>query len=89
MSFSFSQQQFSPIITPGNEPYLHHVLVYICDGLDGVDITVEGPCSSADQRIQRCLSELLVGAWAVGGEVSAHFFHLYQMITNTSTVFIR
>ena len=71
--FSPSSQQFSPIISPGNAPYVHHLLVYVCDSLDGVDLSNQGPCDSGDRRIRLCLNELLIGAWAVGGDVRGLF----------------
>ena len=61
------------MISQGSEPYVHHLLVYLCDGLDGVNLSNEGPCDSADRRIRQCLSELLIGAWAVGGDVRRPF----------------
>ena len=70
MKFSDMCTQFAPVISPGSEPYVHHLLIYACDGLDGIDLTTgQGACHTLDQRIRRCLNGLLIGAWAVGGEV--------------------
>ena len=70
MKFFYVCMQFAPIISPGSEPYVHHLLIYVCDGLDGLDLTTEqGACDTLDQRIRSCVGGLLVGAWAVGGEV--------------------
>ena len=50
---------------------MHHLLIYVCDGLDGLDLTAEqGACHTLDQRIRRCVGGILIGAWAVGGEVN-------------------
>ena len=50
---------------------MHHLLIYVCDGLDGLDLTTEqGACHTLDQRIRRCVGGILIGAWAVGGEVN-------------------
>ena len=50
---------------------MHHLVVYVCDGLDGLDLEAEqGPCNSINSTIRSCLTGLLIGAWAVGGEVS-------------------
>lgn len=68
-------QQFSPKITPGNEEYVHHMLIYICDGLDNVNLGQGGPCNSVDRRIRNCRVDQ-IGAWAVGGEVSGQSLDL-------------
>ena len=62
------------MITPGNEKYVHHLLVYLCDGLDGVELDEGGPCATVDPRIQQCLTRTLIGAWAVGGEVTIFIY---------------
>ena len=63
--------QFTPSISSGNEVHVHHLLIYVCDGLDGLDLQAEqGPCNSINSTIQSCLGGLLIGGWAVGGEVS-------------------
>ena len=47
------------------------MLVYLCDGLQDSDLDVGGNCDSdISSRIQYCLSQLLIGAWAIGGSVS-------------------
>ena len=63
--------QFAPVISPGSEPHVHHLLIYVCDGLDGLDLTTEqGACHTLNSRIQRCVGGILIGGWAVGGEVN-------------------
>ena len=62
--------QFSPDISSGSEPYVHHILVYICDGLQEEDLGKGGDCdTSISERVGRCLGSLLIAAWAVGGSV--------------------
>lgn len=48
--------------------------MFICNGLDDVELGDGGPCGSVDRRIQQCLSGALLGGWAVGGEVICHKF---------------
>ena len=64
--------QFAPVISPGNEPHVHHLLIYVCDGLDGLDLTTEqGACHTVDWRIRQCtFGGVLIAGWAVGGEVN-------------------
>ena len=59
---------------------MHHLLIYVCDGLDELDLEAEqGPCysPSTDNRIRNCLGGNLIGGWAVGGEVSEYCQRIY------------
>ena len=63
--------QTSPLITPHTRSFVHHMLIYFCPyALDPSLVGVGGPCSEVHQNITGCLNGLLIGAWAVGGEVS-------------------
>ena len=47
------------------------MVIYLCPHpLDASLVGVGGPCFDVHQNIAGCLGGLLVGAWAVGGEVS-------------------
>ncbi len=63
--------QFSPELTTHERPYVHHVLVYLCAAplADG-EVGVSMPCEELPDNAAACRSGLLVGAWAIGGEVS-------------------
>lgn len=62
--------QVSPSITSGSELYVHHILVYICNGLDESDTGQGGNCDSdISNQMRSCLSQTLIAAWAVGGSV--------------------
>ena len=50
------------------------MLVYICDGLEDSDLGPGGECRNQSDAINRCLGELLIGTWAVGGTVSGIIF---------------
>ena len=72
--------QFVPSISPGNEAYVQHFLIFVCDGLEGLDLEAEqGPCfsPSTDIRIRSCLGRNLIGGWALGGEVSEYCQRIY------------
>ena len=47
--------------------YIHHLIIYSCDILDGVNLTQGAACSSIDRRVSACRAGPLVGAWAIGG----------------------
>ena len=46
------------------------MLVYLCNELNTTD--PDGPCHTVSESLSNCLSGILIGAWAVGGEVSVH-----------------
>ena len=63
--------QVSPTITPNMRDYVHHMLVYLCPApLDPADVGESTPCHNISDALSNCFSGLLIGAWAVGGEVS-------------------
>ena len=59
--------QFSPLITASNKAYVHHMLVYMCDGLQESDLGPGGECSDINNG---CFTEFLIAAWTIGGSVS-------------------
>ena len=59
-----------PIIQPGNEGLVHHIIVYGCYG--DVDLSELGRghlCGSASMPTVSACTALMLG-WAIGGEVS-------------------
>ena len=60
------------------------MLVHICDGLEDSDLGPGGECDDQSDAINRCLGELLIGTWAVGGTVSVIIF--WFNIRNTTSV---
>lgn len=63
--------QFAPNIRRGNEAFVHHILLYECDGnFNETDFDQGVNCfSSANMPYFKCRESTLVGAWAVGGNV--------------------
>ena len=64
--------QVEPYIQKGNEGFVHHYVIYECDGNftendfnEGVDCHTR-----ANMPYRRCQQADLIAAWAVGGEVS-------------------
>ena len=47
------------------------MLVYLCPApLDPADVGESAPCHNISDALGNCFSGLLIGGWAVGGEVS-------------------
>ena len=65
--------QYSPFITPGNEAYVHHILIYECGGLTNASVGESGVCGDeVSNTVSECRSGTLVAGWAVGGTVYLH-----------------
>ena len=70
-SISSSLLQYSPLIDNENFAYVHHMLVYICAGLNETQVNDSAPCyGGVGERLSECLAGEVIGGWAVGGEVS-------------------
>jgi Copper type II ascorbate-dependent monooxygenase, N-terminal domain len=71
-SVPFVRFQYEPIIQPGNEPFVHHILVYHCPMDMSAFVDKEEACFSKDNSqfspMYACTTRYLAG-WAVGGEV--------------------
>ncbi|XP_076032752.1 MOXD1 homolog 2-like [Oratosquilla oratoria] len=68
--------RYEPVFSPGNEGYLHHIIVYECSGVDA-DLEVafeELSSTSGHQCYQSSMSPLIytcnhvIVAWAIGSE---------------------
>ena len=64
--------QVEPIIQKGNEGFVHHFLLYECDGnFVDKDFDQGVDCYNlANMPYAKCRDASVVAAWAVGGEVS-------------------
>ncbi|KAK3703833.1 hypothetical protein QZH41_012443 [Actinostola sp. cb2023] len=64
--------KISPLISPGNEGLVHHILVYECrDDLPPSNLTHEGNCLSPNMpdSLVKCSGRSTMVAWALGGSV--------------------
>ena len=64
---------------------MHHLLVYGCaQDLSASKVDTRSPCdinvNEASNATRACLGGTIIGAWAVGGEVSTHAD--YQVFLN-------
>ena len=63
-------QKISPVITHHVRDFVHHILIYVCTTpLNESSLSESGPCDTQPSDIQNCQSGLIIGGWAVGGEV--------------------
>lgn len=58
--------QYEPVITPGNELNIHHILLYRCKGINSSYDGVQGNCYERDRPLPQCFN--LVVAWVIGGQ---------------------
>lgn len=50
---------------------MHHVIVYLCrDVLSEADVGLSQECDKLPASNRDCQLEIVLGGWAVGGEVS-------------------
>ena len=60
-------------MTEGNEAHVHHLLVYLCSGINDTHVGNGGDCDGdVGNEIRECSQGTVVAAWAVGGEVSSN-----------------
>ena len=62
--------QFGPVLTEGNEAYVHHLLIYQCNGLIDTHVGNSGECHEMAGEIQACRGGIIVALWVTGLEVS-------------------
>ena len=69
----FLSLQFTPVISPQSAKHVHHMLIFLCEGMNLTghsDVGVEKQCDHISEEVRPCrLSKVLAG-WAVGGSVS-------------------
>ncbi|KAK3701369.1 hypothetical protein QZH41_008747 [Actinostola sp. cb2023] len=67
--------KIAPIVSPGNEGLVHHILIYGCsDDFPLSNLSAEGVCNSPNMpgSFGACAGQSVVAAWAIGG--SSFFF---------------
>jgi hypothetical protein len=63
--------KFGPLVTQGNEAYVHHLVVTLCTGVNESHVGNGGDCGSEEIafEVKNCRSGTALAAWAVGGEL--------------------
>ncbi|XP_064398231.1 DBH-like monooxygenase protein 1 homolog [Halichondria panicea] len=62
--------KISPVITPGNELHVHHILIYECENLNATHVGFSAPCNGGGPTgimVSQCRQGTLIVGWAVGG----------------------
>ena len=55
-------------MTEGNEAHVHHLLIYVCEGVNETHLGNGGDCDGdVAQEVRDCRGGVLFAAWAVGG----------------------
>ena len=69
--YTFLSLQFSPVLTPHEREYVHHVIVYLCSSpLTPEEANVTAQCDDLPRSVGICRRQQIIAAWAVGGEVN-------------------
>eukprot|EP00164_Ancoracysta_twista_P006473 GFYU01009014.1.p1 GENE.GFYU01009014.1~~GFYU01009014.1.p1 ORF type:complete len:659 (+),score=192.89 GFYU01009014.1:131-2107(+) len=57
-----------PIVSPGNERYMHHMLLYNCDSLDEASLNHQGACAATNtpQPMKDCNGHTPIALWGLG-----------------------
>ena len=60
------------MLSDASKQYVHHILVYLCSTVDNTHVGTGVECTDFTEfnAISLCRTELLIAAWAVGGQVS-------------------
>ena len=54
-----------------NFVHVHHILVYICAGLNATQVNDSAPCNGdVGESLNECRGGEVIASWAVGGGVS-------------------
>ena len=54
-----------------NFAYVHHMLIYLCAGLNETEVNDSAPCNGdVGETLSECRGGELIAGWAVGGVVS-------------------
>ena len=68
--------QYAAVISPQSVRQVHHILVYLCEGMNLTghpDVGVNHECDGISEEIEPCRLSITIAAWAVGGNVSNHY----------------
>ena len=67
--------QYSAVITPESRRHVHHMVVYLCDGMNltgSPDLNIKQECDGISEQTQPCRASTVIAAWAVGGNYVRH-----------------
>ena len=64
--------QYSAILSPESIRHVHHILVYLCDGMNysgHPEVGIQQICDGISEEVAPCRASTVIGGWAVGGNV--------------------
>ena len=67
--------QYAPVLSHESIRHVHHILVYLCEGLNFTghpEVGVKQECDGISEEVRPCRLAITIAAWAVGGNVSNH-----------------
>jgi len=67
--------QYEPILSTESICHVHHVLIYLCEGLNYTghpEVGVNRECDGITREVAPCRFATLIAAWAIGGNVSTY-----------------
>ena len=67
--------QYSAVITPESLRHVHHILVYLYDGMNltgSPDFNIEQECDGISEQTKPCGASTIITAWAIGGKYVRH-----------------
>ena len=69
--------QYSAVISPESIRHVHHMFVFLCDGMNLTghpDVGVEGLCNGIAEEVQPCRFSTIIAGWGVGGNVCKAYY---------------
>lgn len=57
--------QFENVVTKGNEPLVHHMELFHCEGSEKIPL-YRGPCDATDRPLATQVCKKVLAAWAMG-----------------------
>ena len=64
--------QYAIVLSPESIRQVHHILVYLCEGMNLTghpDVGVRQECDNIAEEVQPCRFSTLIAGWAIGGNV--------------------
>ena len=79
--------QYSPVID--SIAHVHHILVYICAGLNATEVNNSAPCiGNIGESLDECRGGEIIASWAVGGGVSSVAYLVTKYLAFKMRVYI-
>ena len=67
--------QYAPVLSTESIRHVHHILVFLCEGLNYTghsEVGARRECDGISHEVEPCRFSTVIAAWAIGGSVSIH-----------------